>query len=810
MRTAWENGAHSAPYRNNRGDLRVLQPMIRHLMGLACLGCLVLPALAQEKAKAKDEKKADLKKAEDLYRQFFKPPETAIEYWAAMQYEIAVGKYDLAAEDLKGFLAKNPGKEDLLAIEEQEGMSAFLRLLNIPQLRPDAQKLLDRVTQVVKENRADPERIQRFIKNLQASPEEREYAIIQLRKSGAVAVPYMVEALRNATDRTERSSLVSALVDLGRPAITPVLAALDAEDAALKLELIEVVRRLADPSAAAGLWYPSVSPREPETVRTQATATLVLLLGVERPEQLPPATKALVGEAERYYQHRVPFAKTQPVTAWAWQNNRLVGQALTASQAEEFYGLRYAGQALALDPAYEPAQIVYLSLALEKGVERSGLDQPLEKNAPQAKQLARVVNPALLVATLDRALADHRVPVILGVVRTLGDLGVVQALRPSQGPEPALLRALDYPDRRVQLAAADAVLRIPNTNPYPISVRVVEVLRRAGAADAQPRVLVAAAAKDLGEELARALQAAGFATEVKSTGVEVLKRLREAADIDALVIRVNAGQRFLPTNPPIPGRPQVTPQVVAPRDPIRYALPDPGLPDVLAQIRADRNIAYVPVLLMVGPDQTGKVPPEFEAGLHRLIEHYRNVWTIPNTTDKDSLRRILTLRITEANGAPLTEAERKANAVEAMHWLDRLAQGEVPGYDVRPAAGTILKGLRNPDLAIFAIEAASRLPGPEPQRELARVVLSDAPPAIRAAAATALARDVQAHGIALTNEIAALQDLYAKTDDAKLKGNLALVLGSLRPDARQTGERLLWFRPVFTPPAKEPAKEKEK
>ena len=682
-------------------------------------------------------------------------------------------------------------------------MSAFLRLLNIPPLRPDAQKLLDQVTKVVKENRTDPERIGHFINNLRVSPEERAYAIIQLRKSGAAAVPYLVEALRAATDRAERGPLVTALVDLGRPAIAPVLAALDADDAALKLELIEVVRGIADPSAVPGLWYPSASALEPEAVRTRATATLLFLLGLDRTEQLPPATKALVGEAERFYQHRAPFAKTQPVTVWAWQNNGLVGQALTASQAEEFYGLRYAGQALVLDPANEPAQIVYLSLALEKGFERSGLDQPLEKSAPQARQMARVVNPALLVATLDRALADHRVPVILGVVRTLGDLGVVQALRPSQEPEPALLRALNFPDRRVQLAAADAVLRIPNTNPYPISVRVVEVLRRAGAVDQQPRVLVAAAARDLGEELARALQTAGFATEVKTTGVEVLKRLQEAADIDVLVIRVHAGQRFLPTNPQIPGGPQRAPQVVAPPDPIRYALPDPGLPNVLAQIRADLNVAYVPVLLMVGPDQTDKVPPEFEAGLRRLTEQYRNVWIAPNTTDKESLRRILTLRITEANGAPLSEAERKTDAVEAMHWLDRLALGEVAGYDVRPAAATILKGLRNPDVAVFAIEAAGRLPGPTPQRELAQVVLSSASPAIRAAAANALAHNIQQHGVVLAGEIASLQDLYAKTDDAKLKGNLALVLGSLRPDARQTGERLLWFRPTFNPPAKE-------
>ena len=38
-----------------------------------------------------------VKEAEEEYRQFFKPPKTALEYWAAMQYEIKVGKFPMLA-----------------------------------------------------------------------------------------------------------------------------------------------------------------------------------------------------------------------------------------------------------------------------------------------------------------------------------------------------------------------------------------------------------------------------------------------------------------------------------------------------------------------------------------------------------------------------------------------------------------------------------------------------------------------------------------------------------------------------------------
>ena len=50
----------------------------------------------------------------------------------------------------------------------------------------------------------------------------------------------------------------------------------------------------------------------------------------------------------------------------------LVAREMTASQAEEYYGLFFARQALYLDPGYLPAQVIFLSLALDKG-----FDQPL-------------------------------------------------------------------------------------------------------------------------------------------------------------------------------------------------------------------------------------------------------------------------------------------------------------------------------------------------------------------------------------------------------------------------------------------------
>jgi hypothetical protein len=304
--------------------------------------------------------------------------------------------------------------------------------------------------------------------------------------------------------------------------------------------------------------------------------------------------------------------------------------------------------------------------------------------------------------------------------------------------------------------------------------------------------------------LAKIVQMAGYETEVRTTGAEVLQRLNEAADVDALLVTVDAGQKLLPANPPFPGRQAPVPQVIGPANSIQHSLPEPGLPSFLAQLRSDINFGLLPTIILVAHDQAGTIPAEFEADLRRLTENYRNVWVAPAKTDMEGLKQMLQERIIQAMVKPLSEAERKANAATATLWLKRLAVGEVPGYDVRPAEKAILNALHSPEIAPLAIEAAGKLPGANAQRELAKVVLDDTPaPPLRAAAALELAHHIQKNSLVLTQEIKAIEELYGTVEDPKLKGNLALVLGSFHPARQLTGLRLKDYKPPVPAPAKE-------
>ncbi len=571
--------------------------MSRHTLRFLLGGLAVFAVLAAPLG-ARQEKEAPKKEAPPEspgldYREFFKKPTNLPEFWKALQFELDVGRFDLAAAHLRGLMLSKPGDADLVRLADEVGIAAFLKLRNVSQwsdnpkfekqARQDVEDLISQVTAAVKRVRGDPKRIALFIQNLLASPEENAYAVKELHRSGAQVVPYLIDAIRAASP-DDRLTLLKALGRLGPETVPPLIAVLDSNDPQLQIEIIDLLKRRAAEEAVPSLWYLSASRTQPEDVREAATEGLAFFLGVPA-AKLPPAKVALTQEAERYYRHQVRFPDPKAVLIWRWDGKRVVEgwpgvPTIPASKAEEYYGLKYAGQALSLDPAFEPAQVVWLSLALEKAQESAGLHQPLDKAAPAVHAMLASVSPALVNAVLERALKEGRPAVILGAVRELGARGEVRAFRHGGRSEPPLVQALYYPDRRVQFAAAEALLRIPGSAATQTTTRVVDILRRALAANpgaplgVRPKVLVGYFDEDQANRAAAAVTAAGFEAIKVNTGRALMQRLGQAADIDLILMD--------------------------------EALPDPGLNLLLGQIRSDVHASQLPLVVTVraeiGPD----------------------------------------------------------------------------------------------------------------------------------------------------------------------------------------------------------------
>jgi CheY-like chemotaxis protein len=780
-------------------------------LGLAAL--LLVPRLlpAQEEKKADDKKAYELllQKAEEEYRRFFEKPRKPYEFWTAMRFELDTGKFDLAALHLKLLLEqpKEEADKDLVKIEEAQGMFAFLRLRTIkkwsddPVIQTDAVKnvdlLIDRVTTALEKHLSDPERLRKFIKNLDAKTiEERTFAFYQLERSRERAVPYLIEALQTTTGAL-RAKVKAAMVSLPReivPAFLEVLKARNAKDAGQeepRLTLLEIVHERADKRAVPYLWHLSSATRYPLGVRAQARRTLIYLLETEA-DKLPPAKMPLTDLAEQHYLHKITFLearltkeerkafeeahpKQTPIVQWEWDGQSLSRKLEPLPAVELKFGLRYAREALDLDPAYLPAQIVFLNLTLDRAFAPE-LDKALFKGTPPALQrLLATVDSDLLMRVLERALDEHKVSVILPALQALGERGEVRAARPQgEGPPRGIVRALYYPDRRVHFGAVQAMLRMP-ASPTPVaSVRIVDILRRLVAADSTPRALLAFAPPDRVKDFRMALKAAGFETKSVASMKESLQNLSHAADFDVLLLHEAGGDE---------------------------------LPHAVAQLRADRDHGRLPLLLVAGKDRA--------ESLRRLAERYPGVDVVSEVEATGTeLKATLDRRIAEASGAKLTTQERKKLAGDALDALWRMARGEYRGYDIRPAQDALVSVIakRDEDLALQALEILGRLPGEAAQKQLARASLDPAMGKLRNAAARELNRHIQKHSLLLgADQLQQARILFASPkEDPDLRSQLALVIGSLRPSTAQTGVRLQDFQPDPPPPPKKEEKKGEK
>ncbi|HKB39163.1 MAG TPA: hypothetical protein VKD72_22175, partial [Gemmataceae bacterium] len=605
------------------------------------------------------------------------------------------------------------------------------------------------------------------------------------------------------------------------------------------------------------LW-PLASPLErSDVVRTKARAILALLNNLDTPDKLPPPKEALTAEAERYYYHRVRFTDPKQVPIWRYRGRPIVELInLPASTAEEYYGLRFARQALDIDPRYEPAQIIFLSLVLDKGHGPPSNDRPLGVLKPSVQELLTRISPDLLTTVLDRAMRDERTRVVLGAVKALGDLADVRAIQPGQQGESPLVRALHYGDRRVQMAVVDSLLRIPGVTSTQVAARIVQILREAllveAAASERPRVLVALSDENFRNEVARTAQAIGMDPVVAATGRDVLRRLKAKSDIDAIVID--------------------------------SVLPNPGLASLLAQLRADQSVRRLPVLLAAVPEtrrsrnllerirdqrrqlekaerelrerteelareadvygaagrglaRNGKELDELrkqraeaektllslselydtevlqrEEQLGRVTEKYRNIWVVPanQLSDPRLLQARLEERLNEAGMPPLSKLERKEITETALNWLARMATGSLRGFDPRPASEAVLDALhkgRQKDTALSepallnAIRIAGTTPGAKAQRELIEALFDKKQTVpVRVAAAEELQKNIQKFGRPAPQQETKLRtDLQTELKEPALTGPLrdwmARLEGTLRPGDRATGQRLRDFVP---------------
>lgn len=545
------------------------------------------------------------------------PPRTPVERFRAAREHVLDARFDVAAEELKGFLAANPTDRDIFEIQRLYGPAVFERLKQVPRwseepaAQAEAVKAVDdivaRAREANKKFFRDPARIRQFVLNLGASTEERIFAEQQLRPSGDAVVRPLLDELRGTDDQTLRAGILGAARRLGPEVVPGLLAGLESLSDDKKVALLQSVTDRSDIHTLAAavdtdplpwLWYYGSAPTDRGALRAGARTLLDALVSDAGRRQ---ADAELVALARRSYDKTARFttldAPADRVPTWTWDEpaKELKTLPLTKAQAEEYFGLRDLRWALERNPANRTAQDLYLNLATDRAVERAGYGVLMTAD-PGFYQLLSAAPTAQLMRLLDAAIAGKRTAEVMGYTQALADRADRSASSPTEVTLPdgkvvvkpaVLAKALDYPDPRVQLAAAIGLLRSPGPPTHGRQARVVEILRRALAADPAPqgpsvkgRALLGDPSDARGEQVAQHLRAVGYTVERVTTGRDLFRRVARSSDIDLIVIDRHIG--------------------------------GPMIPDVLASLKADANAARRPILLVASADVTRPVPLELQ------------------------------------------------------------------------------------------------------------------------------------------------------------------------------------------------------
>lgn len=684
------------------------------------------------------------------------PPQTFEEHWVALQRDLDFGLWDRARTRLEAVLRhEHLNPENVLQMREKYGSAMLLKLQNRPETRDLSAKLIQMANEAARDKSRDPERIRHFIAQLGRTAGEREFALQELRRSGAHAIPYFIESLQTGSDN--RAAVMNGLFAMTKSSWPAVAAATEAEDEKLVGLMIDVLKVLGVRESSECLWHVAASPKNSKALRSHARETLAYLLGVPS-GNLPSAAQTLAAIAEDYYQHRSPLARlsgTQEV--WQWENGGLTLLPMTVADAEEFYGIKRARQALDLEPGLKEARLTLVSLALQRAYERMGIDRQLPGTPEGVLELVFASGSELMSEVLAKAMAEKRTAVVLGAVHSLGQTGNSSLLRGGANPG-VMIRALNYPSARVQMAAALATLNIHPRKPFPQSQRVVQTLVRALARDTRPTALVIDHDTARANALDQVLSQLGYLSVNAGTGKAGFTTASESGAIDLIFIE--------PT------------------------IREWNLDETLINLRADPRTCGIPVVVMSRP--------EIETQLHTVASRFDNVIVVPEGPSKDLLDASLKTGFDDPMAVPLTSAEKAANQRHAIEWVLRVARGEFPQLSAEPAKDSLLALLGSQELGPIAADALGYMPSAEVQSALAGVVLADSQTVpMRLAASNALARNIQRGGPALKEETTKqLSELLNRSQDQQLRIALAQVVGSAGPSGADIAQRLQKFQPL--------------
>jgi HEAT repeat protein len=658
-------------------------------------------------------------------------PQTSRQLFEAAVAMIDINRPDLARKYLLQVNSAALSEDELVQIREAIGSPNLIRLEALPELEALVRPVVERSNGVFAKRAAQPQRVRSLLADLGKSPEARGAALAELKNLGPLAVPTLLSVAVSEKDPARLAEITSLCAASDAPAIPMLEAGLQATEPVVQRIAAEALGRIGQSTANPDLEFLASAPQTDPAVRQAAQRTLKLLtprsrgVGQVAPgSQLDPLSLSRrLSDAARA-QLREPLATDAPLSnspsAWTWdpKQKRVVEQRLSPRQAADQAALRQATRAVELVPDDTHPQVVKKACELAFQGPPESLFPPTDGAAAEpspADPAAPYTSTDVWSKVLDLGLAAQRPEIAARAAMALAKQPETYAeLNWSDARNP-LYRALASGDPRVQLAAAETLVRRGPKHPYRGAPQVVESLRRVLESEtSRPMAVVGEVAADRAADISGMLRELGFDTLTAVSGREAFRAAAERNDITLVVLHPNV---------------------------IRWALSE-----TLANLKADARTAHLPVVVY-GP---ARLAPKFQRpapGQPRV--HYATYVESP-----EELRTQIGPVLDLALGRKLPEGQREELRSRAIDLLRQIA--ELKGtrvYDLAGMEDALAHAGTDPALAESAFRALASLGTRRAQALLAEALINAPGEQVSPLVTQLLNEHIRQHGQFVTQSV---------------------------------------------------------
>lgn len=643
-------------------------------------------------------------------------PTTPAELVRAIRTTIAFHRYDEAEIYVQRLLELAPDERALIALHEEFGSAVFIHISQDTELVVEGREFALAVIDAAHRYATNPQRLKALVGQLaDPSSDMRTHALLGLVLAQEAAVAPLLAELGDPQSDHDPERMQAVLIQIGQPAVEPLLGVLQSPDEDLKAAVIRVLGRIGSRDALAYLVRPLLDPQSGDDLRQAAARAFVDIVGT-----VPSASEAeryLADLAARHDAGRLsgPADETDTTRVWRWHEGASHPLRLPADLATSLTVSDLAGDLHALWPENIGYRRMFLGSLLESEKFIAGLAFSLPRGEGTAHARAMSEGVDVLEDLLAYSLDNDRAVAAMAVCEVLGDSGDLGLLVGTGGAESLLVQALRHPNRRVRFFAAQAVLKLDPTQPFAGSNDLTQALGYFARASARRRSLVGHPHAEHSHTLAGSLSGLGFQTDTAATGRDLFLQAVESTDCEFILIS--------------------------------GAIDHPPVGELVQMLRKDHRTAEIPLGLMARSDELLR--------LEELAETYPPAAAFPFPTNEEALIFDIRRLLSGVGEHYVPPEERVAQANAALSWLGELAsQSDRYGfYDHFRQEDAARSALMVPETSAQAANLLGLLATPDAQLALVELASLNARPiGQRRAAVAALEAAVERRGVLLTTD----------------------------------------------------------